>query len=74
MQYTKSIADQENMKLPIEKNSKENDDDFINKIEQAKKESFSSKWRKKRTINGKKYYINIETNETTYNKNRTLKK
>ncbi|KAL6604932.1 ras guanine nucleotide exchange factor domain-containing protein [Neocallimastix sp. 'constans'] len=78
LQYTRSIVEQENMKLPEEKNKREIDDDFINKVEQAKvcykRNSYSSKWRKKRTINGKKYYFNIETNETTYNKSRTLKK
>jgi len=34
----------------------------------------SSNWKKKKTINGKKYYINIETNETTYNKSKTLRR
>jgi len=85
MQYTKSILDHDNMKLPLEKNSKENDMSDIAKAYDFAKafdfvrnngdsmELMSSNWKKKKTINGKKYYINIETNETTYNKSKTLR-
>jgi len=86
MQYTKSILDHDNMKLPLEKNSKENDMSDIAKAYDFAKafdfvrnngdsmELMSSNWKKKKTINGKKYYINIETNETTYNKSKTLRR
>ncbi|ORX83097.1 ras GEF [Anaeromyces robustus] len=83
MQYTRSILDHDSSgyKLPTEKNTKESNEDsgdssFEEKLKEltTKQDSFSSNWKKKRTINGKKYYINIETNETTYNKNRTLRR
>jgi len=79
MQYTKSIMNKEKIIPEQERNGTENnsnnDNDISSMYEKCRlNEKLSSNWKKKRTINGKKYYINIETNETTYNKNRTLRK